>query len=424
MGQGRFALGIALLVVAGTVAAGAVAAPTNGGVSSGNQANAIDGTALQANATNGTAMNETGTATNETANGTAAGGQSPGDCDYAALYDRTIGSVVSVQTGAGIGSGFVYRAEENGTGYVVTNAHVVGGAGEQSSPSPDSQARQNPDEVVVQMAGGESRTGEVVGRDELSDLAVIEISEMPDDAEALPVADGTAEPGSAVAALGNPFGLDETITHGIVSGVNRSMPTTRGYSVPNVVQTDAPISPGNSGGPLVTCEGTVVGVNTAGITAQGAENIGFAVSATLIDRVVPALIEDGEYEYSYLGIAATPVTPPIAEANDLNATQGLYVVRTADDSPAADALQEPDENETAGEFSVPVGGDVIVAIDGRQVSSAEDLSSYLVTETSPGDEVTLTVLRDGERQEVTVTLDERPAPETGTTGRSPGGLPG
>jgi len=422
MGQGRFALGVALLVVAGTVAAGAVAAPTNGGVSGGNQATEIDGTALQTDAPNdsGTGTNESVTTADETANGTT-GGQSPGDCNYADLYDRTIDSVVSVQTGGGIGSGFVYQTDDNGTGYVVTNAHVVGDAGEQSSPSPDSQARQDADEVVVQLADGESRTGEVVGQDELSDLAVIEIAETPGAAEALPVANGTAEPGTAVAALGNPFGLDETITHGIVSGVNRSMPTTRGFAVPNVVQTDAPISPGNSGGPLVTCDGTVVGVNTAGIAAQGAENIGFAVSATLIDRVVPALIEDGEYEYSYLGIAATPVTPPIAEANDLNATEGLYVVQTAEDSPAADALEGATENETAGEFSVPIGGDVIVAIDGREVTSGEELSSYLVTETSPGDEVTLTVLRDGERQEIEVTLDERPAP---ATGQPPGGPAG
>ncbi|GAA0666530.1 S1C family serine protease [Natronoarchaeum mannanilyticum] len=410
MGQGRFALGVALLVVIGTVAAGAVAAPTNGGASSGNQASEIDGAALQADATDdsGTATNENGSGTNDGPNGTTTATRSPGVCDYAGLYDRTIDSVVAIQTGTGIGSGFVYRVADDGTGYVVTNAHVVG----------DSE------EVVVQLADGESRTGEVVGRDVLSDLAVIEIPETPDDAEALPVADGTADPGNAVAALGNPFGLDETITHGIVSGVNRSMPTTRGYSVPNVVQTDAPISPGNSGGPLVTCDGTVVGVNTAGIAARGAENIGFAVSATLIDRVVPALIEDGEYEYSYLGVAATPVTPPIAEANDLNVTEGLYVVRTAEDSPAADALDGATENETAAGFSVPVGGDVIVAIDGQPVSSGEELSSYLVTETSPGDEVTLTVLRDGERQEIEVTLAERPEPQTGPTGQPPGGPPG
>ncbi|HMB49032.1 MAG TPA: trypsin-like peptidase domain-containing protein [Natronoarchaeum rubrum] len=411
MGQGRFALGVALLVVVGTVAAGAIAAPTNGGAPSGDQADAVDQAALQANES-GPNDSDAGTAsangTNESASGATTGGQSPESCDYAALYDRTIDSVVSVQTGAGIGSGFVYRTAENGTGYVVTNAHVVGDS----------------DEVVVQLADGESRTGEVVGRDELSDLAVIRIDETPDAAEALPVADEPADPGTAVAALGNPFGLDETITHGIVSGVNRSMPTTRGYAVPNVVQTDAPISPGNSGGPLVTCDGTVVGVNTAGIAAQGAENIGFSVSATLIDRVVPALIEDGEYEYAYLGVAATPVTPPIAEANDLNATEGLYVVRTADGSPAADALQEAGENETAGGFSVPVGGDVIVAIDGQPVTSGEELSSYLVTETSPGENVTLTVLRDGERQEIEVTLDERPAPASGPTGPPTGGLPG
>jgi len=320
-----------------------------------------------------------------------------GACNYTELFDRTIDSVVSVQRETGQGSGFLYRVEGNGsTSYVVTNAHVVGDASD----------------VTVGFRRGESRAGTVVGRDVSSDLAVVEVTETPDYAEALPISDDSPEHGERVAALGSPFGLDETITHGIVSGLNRSLPTTQGYTIPNVVQTDAPISSGNSGGPLVTCAGEVVGVNTAGIAAQGAENIGFAVSSSLIDRIVPSLVRTGEFTHPTLGVSATGVTPTIAEANDLNVTQGVIVAAVDQDAPAAAVLQGSDRLERISGEIVPIGGDVIVAVEGNPVATREDLASILLLETEPGDEVTLTILRDGERMTVTTTVIERPDPRS------------
>jgi S1-C subfamily serine protease len=342
---------------------------------------------------------------------------SSGSCDYTSVYDRTIDSVVAVQANGGLGSGFVYRTDAGaaggtgtavgtgtstaagtptvtGTAYVVTNAHVVGDA----------------DSVLVQFAREESRPGTVVGRDRYTDLAVIRVDRAPGYADALAVADAPPVHGEPVAALGNPFGLEETITHGIVSGLNRSMPTQSGFAIPNVVQTDAPISPGNSGGPLVTCEGTVVGVTSAGISAQGAENIGFAISPTMVRQVVPTLIERGAYDHAYLGVSTAPLTPPLVAANDLGVTRGVYVHRVVEGGPASGALSGSTGTAVQDGTEVPVGGDVIVAIDGRPIGSGEDLSSYLVTETRPGETVTITVVRGGERADVDVTLGTRPQP--------------
>ncbi|WP_167837257.1 S1C family serine protease [Halosimplex halophilum] len=320
-------------------------------------------------------------------------------CDYQSLFDETTDSVVSVRTSSGQGSGFVYDAGNatgaNATGdtYVVTNAHVVGDAAA----------------VEIEFDDGEFRSGSVVGRSAYADLAVVNVSDAPAGTSALSIADAPQR-GERVAALGNPLGLEETITHGIVSGLNRTLPTELGFEIPDVVQTDAPISPGNSGGPLVNCEGEVVGVNTAGIARQGAENIGFAVSQSVVERVVPELVADGEFDYPFLGVRTTPVTPAVADANDLNRTAGLAVVSVLEDGPSADAVQGATEVESVGDRPVPVGGDVILAIDGQQLGSGEALGTYLLTETEPGDTVELTVLRDGEVQRVEVTVGERPDP--------------
>lgn len=314
-------------------------------------------------------------------------------CDYVSLYNETIDSVVSVQSPIGEGSGFVYRASDsNNSSYVVTNAHVVG-----ESPR-----------VVVGFTQGESAPGTVVGRDVFADLAVVRVNQTPEYVESLSVVDQTPPRGQKVAAFGNPFGLEETITHGIVSGVNRSLPTVFGFSIPSVLQTDTPISPGNSGGPLVSCQGNVVGVNTAGIASARAENIGFAVPASVIEAVVPSLIRTGEYEHGFLGVATTQVTPAIVQANNLSVTEGAYVVSTVQGTPAADKLQGASQFTFVNGTRVPVGGDVIVAVDGQSVESGDVLTSYLFTHVRAGENVTLTVIRDGERRQVNVTLAERP----------------
>ncbi|MFD1587545.1 S1C family serine protease [Halorientalis brevis] len=314
-------------------------------------------------------------------------------CDYVSLYDETIDSVVSIQTPIGQGSGFVYRkGDVNDSSYVVTNAHVVGDA----------------EEVLVRFSQGQTVAGTVVGSDVFADLAVVRVNQTPGYADALAVAEQTPPHGQKVAALGNPFGLEETITHGIISGVNRTLPTVFGFSIPSVVQTDTPISPGNSGGPLVTCQGEVVGINTAGIASAGAENIGFAVPSTVIDAVVPTLTRTGEYEHGFLGVSTTQVTPPLVAANNFSVSEGAYVVSTVQGTPAADKLRGASQFTFVNGTRVPVGGDVIVSVDGRDVDSGEVLTSYLFTHVRAGENVTLTVVRDGERRQVNVTLAERP----------------
>ncbi|MFC4249406.1 S1C family serine protease [Natribaculum luteum] len=320
-------------------------------------------------------------------------------CNYTDLYEETITSVVQVQVGTttdddprggGLGSGFVYDLE-NETASVVTNQHVV----------------REQDQVTIEFSNGVSREGDVVGTDVGSDLAVVAVDDPPESADALQIVAQPPQPGERVAALGSPFGLQGTITEGIVSAVDRSIPSQQGFLIPNTVQTDAPINPGNSGGPLVTCDGTVVGVNSAG----GGENLGFAIGPSLVERVVPALIEDGDYAHPYLGVQTIDVTPTLAEANGLERTNGVYVQATVPDGPSADALEESTGTETVSGQEVPVGGDVIVEIDDREIRNGEELGSYLATETSPGDDVEVTVVRDGEQTTETVTLDERPEPD-------------
>ena len=316
-------------------------------------------------------------------------------CNYQSLYDQAIDSVVTVQVlterGQGLGSGFVFDSE----GRIVTNQHVVG----------------NSSMVEVQFNQGEWRTAEVIGTDVYSDLAVLEVNDTPDYATPLEVQPRQPEPGQPVGALGSPLGLEATITDGIVSGTNRSLPAggPQGpqFTIPNTIQTTAAINPGNSGGPLVDCEGQVIGVNTA--TLSGSENTGFAVPASRVERVVPSLIQNGSYASSFLGISSIEVSPLVSEANNLNVTRGLLVREVLPGSPADGVLQGTTGTEETRGVAVPIGGDVILAIDGKQILTGEDLSSYL-TRTSPGDTVTLTILRDGERMQVEVELGERPPP--------------
>lgn len=319
--------------------------------------------------------------------GPAATAPASPSADYTALYEETIDSVVKLRvttpTASSQGSGFIYDDS-----HVVTNEHVV----------------QDADTVLVQFSNGEWRSGRVIGTDVYTDLAVVRVTAMPASAERLPVATDTPKPGERVAALGSPFGLEGTITQGIVSGVNRSMRVEGGFSIPDTVQTDAPINPGNSGGPLVSMEGTVVGVNRA----KEGDNIGFAISAAVVNRVVPALIQDGSFDHSYIGIQTLPVTPQIAEANELDEARGLAVIETVNDTPASETFRTGELETTDTGHSV-TGGDIIVAVDDRAIHSNQDLSRYLLLHTDPGETVDFTVIRDGERQTVTLELIERPA---------------
>ncbi|WP_254543542.1 S1C family serine protease [Halomarina pelagica] len=323
---------------------------------------------------------------------------------YEELYRSTIPSVVSIylagdgRTPGGAGSGFVFDVMD-GEGYVVTNAHVVG---ENRS-------------VDVRFSEGDWRVGEVVGVDAYTDLAVVRVGDHPEYAVPLPLAGSNPVPGTPVAALGNPMGLDGSLTTGVVSGASRSMPTQQGFAIPDTVQTDAPINPGNSGGPLVTTDGAVVGVNRA----RGGDNIGFAVSAEVAAQVVPALVEDGAYRHSYLKVRTLDVSPTVAEANGLPEVRGVLVVDVSV-GPASGALRGCTGTRRVRGREVPVGGDVITHVDGTPVDSHEELMRHLLLETRPGERVTVDLVRDGRERRAEVTLGERPAAERGPRRGGPG----
>ena len=312
--------------------------------------------------------------------------------DYTAVYEETIDAVTLVSVPGtrpgevGIGSGFVLD-----DAHLVTNAHVVVDASS----------------VELQFRDEQWRRGTVTGTDLHSDLAVVQVADRPEAAEPLGLEADEPVIGQEVLALGNPLGLDASVSRGIVSGVNRSVPAPSGFSIPATVQTDASVNPGNSGGPLVDLDGDVLGVVFAG-AGPGGGGIGFAISSALVDRVVPALIDDGAYEHAYLGVGVAPVGPATAEANDVDEPRGVVVVSVVPDSPAAEVLRPATERAVFDGESVPVGGDVIVAVDGQAVPTEERLAAILALETSPGETVVLDVIRDGVEQTVSVELAARP----------------
>jgi len=322
------------------------------------------------NETNDTDDNETNT------------GDSTGDPE-ARVYREAIESVLLVQTDDGEGTGFMIDDT-----HAVTNAHVVGEA----------------DTTAIRFSEGRWTTGEVVGSDPHSDLAAIAIESVPESATPLSFAGEGAATGQDVVAIGNPFNFDGSITAGIVSGVDRSIPAPTGFTIPDAIQTDAAVNPGNSGGPLMSLDGEVVAV----INSGGGDNLGFGVSARLARRVVPELIETGDYEHSYMGVSFLNVTPDVAEANGLADPRGLLVSDVVDDGPAEGVLRPSEETATVDRVQYPVGGDVMLAIDDAELLTNEDLGSYLALHTRPADTISVRIIRDGEERTVGLTLGTRP----------------
>jgi 2-alkenal reductase len=294
------------------------------------------------------------------------------------------------------GSGFVWDLD----GHIVTNNHVVEGA----------------DEVQVTFSDGTVAVAEVVGADLDSDLAVLRID--PLGYNLVPVRPGRLEDvvvGMRVAAIGNPFRLEGTLTSGIVSAIGRSIPARDNFSIPDSIQTDAAINPGNSGGPLLNEKGEVIGVN-AQIRSEGGSNsgVGFAIPINIVERVVPALISDGEYQHSYMGVQGGTLSPVCAEELGVpHELRGAIVNQVLPNSPAEDAgLHAGDEPSGTHYPSIcpeTKGGDIILAINDQPVTKFDDVLGYLQRTTSPGDTVTLTIWRAGETLQLDLTLGARPS---------------
>ena len=294
----------------------------------------------------------------------------------------------------GEGSGFVWSEE----GHIVTNQHVVADA----------------DRVTVIFPDGLELIAEVLGTDPDSDLAVLKVDVPAGGLVPIEIGDSSdVRVGQLAVAIGNPFGQEFTTTTGIVSAVGRTIRSgNTQFSIPQVIQTDAPINPGNSGGPLLDRHGRVIGINTQIISRTGASTgIGFAVPINAAKQVIPELIENGEFEYAWLGISGNTLRPEIAELMDVpSETRGALVIDLARSGPAeASGLAGADRTEETAIGLAPVGGDIIVGIDGSGIESMNDLITYLIENSRPGDKIAVDVIRDGgEKATIEVVLGTRP----------------
>lgn len=298
-----------------------------------------------------------------------------------------------------LGSGFIY----NNKGYIVTNNHVV----------------ENAKVVDVTLINGDRYTANVTGTDAFSDLAVIKINENTTTTTTTPIPkplvvgnSSELRVGDQVVAIGNPFGLEGSMTTGIVSQIGRLLSVDeRGFSIPNAIQTDALINPGNSGGPLLNMKGEVIGVNTAGIFPGG---IGLAVPSNTVLRIIPVLMEEKNYTHPWLGVTGNTLTADIAKREKLDRTQKGVIIDTIVRGSPADLAGLNGSN--INEYGEKRGGDIITALDGKPIIKMEDLISYLELNKAVNDNATLSVYRDGEIIDKQITLKSRPeAPITNQT---------
>ena len=316
------------------------------------------------------------------------------------LFEKSEEGVVKIRTDSvdsftdtgGVGSGFVYDI----LGHIITNAHVVDGG----------------DKITVTFLDGSQYNSEIIGVDRFTDIAVIKVNEKPRLLHPLTVGDSSfLKVGEGVAAIGNPFGLAGSMTSGIVSQIGRLLPSQdTGFSIPDVIQTDAAINPGNSGGPLLNMRGEVVGINTAIQSSIGEfSGIGFAVPSNTISKIVPTLIEEGKYAHPWIGILGKDIDPDLAKVRGLNDAKGFLILDVIEGSPAEKAgLKGMSEISEIDGDEYPVDGDIVISVDDKEVRNISDLLIHLQREKTVGDEMVLGVLRDGEFMHITLELVERP----------------
>ena len=324
------------------------------------------------------------------------------------LYAARAPGVVTIYANLGAdgqaqGSGFVVDEK----GVILTNAHVITNVAESRTNVQGARA------VYVEFADGERVTATVVGWDLFSDVGVIRVSPKDHALDLVPLGNSaTVVVGEPVAAIGSPFGKQTSLSVGVVSATGRSIDslTAGGFAVSNAIQIDAPINRGNSGGPLFDGEGRVIGINAQIQSTTGnAEGVGFAIPIDLARRALDQLLRTGRVRYAYIGVSTQDVTPGIARRFSLGAERGALVTQVEEGSPAAAAgVRGGTRTEAFNGKDVTLGGDLIVAIGGSKIESADDVSRLVTTDLTPGQTVTFTVVRGTKRVRLDVTLADRP----------------
>ena len=309
----------------------------------------------------------------------------PGVVRVNTLRNQTIN-----ETG-GVGSGFVFDK----MGHIITNAHVI----------------EDSTKTVVTFLDGRSYNAEIIGVDEYTDIGVIKVNADLKLLKPLSLGDSSnLKVGEPIAAIGNPFGLSGSMTSGIISQMGRLLPSGSGYSIPDVIQTDAAINPGNSGGPLLNMRGNIVGINTAIQSTTGEfTGVGFAIPSQTVAKIVPTLIKEGEYKHPWIGISGRDIDPDMANILGLENALGFLVITVVEDSPAWDAgLIGSDKTIEVEGREYAIGGDVITAVDGIDVRKIDDILIHLQRVKTVGDEMDLEILRGDRSTNVTIVLQERP----------------
>ena len=291
----------------------------------------------------------------------------------------------------GTGSGFMV----DDRGYILTNNHVV----------------ENADSLEVTLADKSKVPAKLIGRDPNNDLAVIRVTVPREKLTPLRLGDsGHLQVGQMAIAIGNPFGLDRTVTRGVVSALGRSLKSDTGRQIRNVIQTDAAINPGNSGGPLLNSRGEIIGINSAIFTPSGgAVGIGFAIPVNTAKKLLPELIARGRASYPWLGISGMDITPSLARTLNLPAKEGVVIAQLAPGGPAARAgLRGSQRRVRVGNYMVSVGGDIIQALDGQKIAAVDDLTGFLDEKKKAGEDVRVDILRDGKPLTIVVRLGDLP----------------
>jgi len=315
------------------------------------------------------------------------------------IFEKSEPGVVRVntqrnQTGdeiGGVGSGFVFDKK----GHIITNAHVI----------------EDSTKTIVTFLDGRSYNAEIIGIDEYTDIGVIKVNADLKLLKPLSLGDSSnLQVGEPITAIGNPFGLSGSMTSGIISQMGRLLPSGSGYSIPDVIQTDAAINPGNSGGPLLNMRGDIVGINTAIQSTTGEfTGVGFAIPSQTVAKIVPTLISEGEYKHPWIGISGRDIDPDMAKVLGLNDALGFLIITVVENSPASDSgLIGSNKTVKVDGREYSIGGDVIMAVDGMDVRKIDDILIHLQRVKTVGDEMNLEILRDGRTTNVTIVLQERP----------------